>query len=355
MSRSDLQDWLLQNPGFQRRFQRVVVASVINQFPHLSREAREHEDFGWGYLLMCGSLFAQSEDGRCQDVALRVAQFCLEQSDVNPTHKDAAAVILDSLANQPAIRLAQQRRLLAEGFTDRLPFPLLQDWTRRSIENSIMLTDSQTISVNRFQRRFWQNTRDRDWISLSAPTSAGKSYILGRWLADYLRNQPKSTIVYLVPTRALILQVQEDIEQLLSEENIDGVSVATLPMRSSIHTEAANLLVFTQERFHILLGEQGSDIRVDMLVVDEAQKIGDGYRGVLLQQAIETAVHRNPACRVVFASPMTENPGVLLQDAPQKASRAEIVSEDVMVNQNLIWVSQVRGNPKFMGCRVDTR
>ncbi len=210
-----------------------------------------------------------------------------------------------------------------------------------------MLTDSQTISVNRFQRRFWQNTRDRDWISLSAPTSAGKSYILGRWLADYLRNQPKSTIVYLVPTRALILQVQEDIEQLLSEENIDGVSVATLPMRSSIHTEAANLLVFTQERFHILLGEQGSDIRVDMLVVDEAQKIGDGYRGVLLQQAIETAVHRNPVCRVVFASPMTENPGVLLQDAPQKASRAEIVSEDVMVNQNLIWVSQVRGNPKL--------
>lgn len=210
-----------------------------------------------------------------------------------------------------------------------------------------MLTDSQTISVNRFQRYFWQNTRDRDWISLSAPTSAGKSYILGRWLADYLRNRTQGTIVYLVPTRALIQQVQEDIEQLLLEESIEGVSVTTLPMRSSIHTEAANLLVFTQERFHILLGEQGSDIRVDMLVVDEAQKVGDSYRGVLLQQAIETAVHRNPACRVIFASPMTENPGVLMEDAPQKASRAEIVSEDVMVNQNLIWVSQVSGNPRL--------
>ncbi|MHB9038776.1 MAG: DEAD/DEAH box helicase [Armatimonadota bacterium] len=346
MSKTDLQKWLLQIPGFKARFQRLVIDSVANQFPELRRDDSQQEDHDWGYLLMCASLCAQSENGCCQDVALRIAQFCLEQSDVKPTRKDAAAVVLDSLANQPAIKLAQRRNLLQEGFADRLPFPLLQDWTRRSIENSITLADSRTITVNHFQRIFWQRAHEQDWISLSAPTSAGKSYILGRWLADYLRDSPQATIVYLVPTRALIQQVQQDIERLLREEHIDGVSITTLPLRSSVHMNTANVLVFTQERFHILLGQYGPDTHIDLLIVDEAQKIGDSYRGVLLQQAIETAVHRNPACRVVFASPMTENPGILLEDAPPEVSQAPIRREDTMVNQNLIWVSQARGKPK---------
>lgn len=326
-------------------FRRLVTDSVANQFPSLSRNLGQRVGHDWAYLLMCASLLAQSDDGRCQDVALRIAQFCLQQSDVNPTHKDAAAVVLDSLANEPAIKLAQRRNFLQEGVPDRLPFPLLQDWTRRSIENSITLKDSRTITVNHFQQLFWQQAHKQDWISLSAPTSAGKSYILSRWLADYLSDSPKGTIVYLVPTRALIHQVQQDIEHLLNEEGIEGVSITTLPMRSSLHSAAANVLVFTQERFHILLGEHGSEISIDLLVVDEAQKIGDSYRGVLLQQAIETAVHRNPRCRVVFASPMTENPRVLLDDAPAEVSRIAILREDTMVNQNLIWVSQVPRNP----------
>jgi hypothetical protein len=347
VNKSDLQNWLLQNPGFKRRFQRVVLDSVANQFPRLHRERIEGEGHDWGYLLTCASLLAQSHGDRSQDTALRIASFCLEQRDLDPTYKDGAAVILDSLANQPAIQLAQQRRLIKEGFADRLPFFLMQDWTRRSIENSITLAKSHTISVNHFQKVFWQKVHDQDWISLSAPTSAGKSYILGRWLADFLRNSPKSTIVYLVPTRALIQQVQEDTEHVLSEEGIENASITSLPMQAYIHEKIANLLVLTQERFNILLGEHGSNIRIDMLIVDEAHKIGDSYRGVLLQQAIETAVHRNPACKILFASPMTENPGILLQDAPHKVSKAEIVSNDITVNQNLLWVSQVSGNPRL--------
>ncbi len=294
---------------------------------------------------MCASLLAESDDGCCQDVALRIAQFCLEQSDVSQTYKDAAAVVLDSLANRLAVELAQQRNLLQEDVPDRLPFPLFQDWIKRSIANSITLKDSQAIMVNHFQRLFWEQAHKQDWISLSAPTSAGKSYILNRWLADYLLDAPRGTIVYLVPTRALIHQVQQDIDSLLQKEEIKGVSIVTVPVRSYLRTSSANVLVFTQERFHILLGEKDSETTVDLLIVDEAQKIGDGYRGVLLQQAIETAVHRNPSCRVIFASAMTKNPAILLDDAPADTSSLPIRREDVMVNQNLIWVSQLPRDP----------
>ena len=253
MSKTELQQWLLANPGFQALFQRLVIDSVAEQFPDLRRPEGPQETHDWGYLLMCASLLAQSKDGRCQDAALRIAQFCIEQSGVTSTHKDAAGVVLDSLANQPAIKLAQQRQLLGEGLEDRLPFCLLQDWTRRSIENSVFLADSRTITVNHFQRSFWETAHAHDWVSLSAPTSSGKSYILGHWLADQLRRVPRCTIVYIVPTRALIHQVHEDITRLLHDEGIAGVSTSTLPLRYSLNPAGSNVLVFTQERFHILL------------------------------------------------------------------------------------------------------
>ena len=67
---------------------------------------------------------------------------------------------------------------------------------------------------------------------------------------------------------------------------------------------------------------------------------GNEQMNVFLQQAIETAVHRNPHCRIVFASPMTKNPGVLLDDAPQGTSKGDIVSEDTMVN---VWKFDASG------------
>ncbi len=347
MSKTDLQNWLIENHGFQEQYRRLVIDSVANQFSALNRPLSNNTENGhdWGYLLMCASLLAQSEDGICQDVSLRIAQFCLQQDDIKTTYNDAAAVILDTLANQPAISLAQKRNLIEKSFADRLPFPMFQDWTRRSIENVVTLADSRTLKVNHFQRRFWEQTKKKNWISMSAPTSSGKSFILGQWLADYLRLSPNTTIVYLVPTRALIQQVQQDIGHLLKTEHIESVSITTLPLQSAYKSGVANVFVFTQERFHILLGERSTNLHVDLLVVDEAQKIGDDYRGVLLQQAIETTVHRNPHCRIVFASPMTENPGVLLDDAPDGVISGDIVSEDTVVNQNLLWISQVTRRP----------
>jgi len=345
VSKADLQKWLLRNPGFHRRFERLVVDSVAAQFPRLRRMQHGHTSHDWDYLLLCASVLAQSEDPECQDTSLRIAQFCLEQPHLNPTHKDAAAVILDSLANRLAIDLAERRRFLQEGFEGRLPFTLVQDWTRRSLENSVFLDNTDVIPVNHFQRAFWEKARDNDWISLSAPTSAGKSYILNRWIANYLRSSPVATVVYLVPTRALIQQVQRDIEAILDREGVQGVSVTTLPMRSFIESGSANVLVFTQERFHILASESGSKVAIDLLIIDEAQKVGDGQRGVLLQQAIEMAVDQNPKARVIFASPMTQNPELLLEDAPAQVPQAHITSGDTMVNQNLLWVSQVKGRP----------
>lgn len=346
MGKTELQRWILERPGFIKQYQRLLLESVSRQFLGIDPK-HQYGSHDWGYLLMSGSLLAQSDEECCQDTALRIAQFCIESPDSNRLLRDAAAVILDTLANRPAICLAESRKLLGEHVEDRLPFPLFMDWTKRSIQFSVSLLDGRTLFVNRFQKRFWEIASRNDWLSISAPTSAGKSHIVEYWLIDYLRLHPLTTIVYLVPTRALIQQVEHDILALLTDEGVGNVAVVTLPMHSALASDKANLLVFTQERLHILLANSAPGFSINLLVVDEAQKIGDSYRGVLLQQAIEDAISRNPNCRVFFASPMTENPEALLEDAPTSVSTAKLLGEDITVNQNLLWVSQVHRHPKL--------
>jgi superfamily II RNA helicase len=235
MSKTNLQEWLLNNSGFKDKYHSLIIDSVASQFPSLQRNSNNTQGLhDWNYLLLCASLLAQSETEKCQDAALRIAQYCLECGNTSDVEKHAAAVVLDTLANRPAIKLAENRDLLQSNYSDRLPFTLYQDWIKRSIENTIILSNDKPLEANRFQCSFWQSVNTHDRISISAPTSAGKSFIIGRWLAEYLRNNPQHTIVYIVPTRALIQQVQQDIERILKFQHVENTSVVTLPLQSSL-------------------------------------------------------------------------------------------------------------------------
>lgn len=344
MGFKELQNWLLSNDTFKEQLKLVIIDSVANQFCSL---IREKEDFhhNWNYLLLCASLLAKSETEVGQDAALRIAQHCLQSRHITEHLKDGAIIILDSLANKQAIKLAEDRSLIKEGIFDRLPPVLKKDWVRHDLENSIELSDQTILYTNRFQKLFWDSVLSFKWMSVSAPTSAGKSFIILQWIIEYLRLNSNANIVYLVPTRALIQQVEHDFKTLLKYNNLSKVSVSTLPVLHSVENKA-KIYIFTQERLHIFLNSVQHKFSVDLLVVDEAHKVGDNHRGILLQQAIETVSQYNKEINILFASPLTNNPHLLLEDAPKTIKKTSLVSEDIMVNQNLIWVSQAKGNPK---------
>lgn len=344
MVNSNINEWLITNQGFRRKYNSLLIASVANQFSEEFSSSDDEEKIDWHYLLLCASLLAQSSKEGCQQIALRIAHFCLESVKTNSTEKDAAAIILDSLGNLPAIKLAESRKLLSQDFSRRLSFSQFQNWIKRSIQNTIFTNSGKFIQANRFQRGFWEAANQNDWLSVSAPTSAGKSFILEQWISHYVHQKNNPTIVYLVPTRALISQVQSEIELLLKNNGNDNFAITTLPINSSIASDSANILILTQERFHIFLSESSKNI--DALIVDEAHKIGDNYRGILLQHALDITVLRNPRCKVIFASPMTINPEELLSDSPNGAKVSSLLSENVTVNQNLFWITQLYGKPK---------
>lgn len=347
MSLRDLGPWLLTRPGFAVRLQAVVADTVCSELgDHFMRYAQWQElAHDWQHLLLSASVLAASDEARCQSAALQIAQACLAAPDTPDHRRDSAALVLDTLANHPAIALAVSRTLLRPDPETRLPIPARIEWTRRTLDHSIVLSNDTVLRVNQFQRRFWREVGAHEWVSVSAPTSAGKSFIMTRWICDQLRANPRATVVYLVPTRALINQVETDLRGLLLAEGIADVPVSSIPLARTLTPDRGAVLVFTQERLHILLAA-APELKIDVLVVDEAHKVGDRQRGVLLQHVVERVVQTNPSARIVFASPMTSNPEVLLEDAAPDTNVAAFTSEDVTVSQNLLWVSQVPGQPR---------
>jgi hypothetical protein len=340
---------LFELPAFQQRFQDLVIQSVSHQFRGVLSSGKAGEEPGtidWNYLLSCASVLSRSENGKHQDAALRIAQFCLVSKSCDEAQKAAAAVVLDMLTNLAGIKLATERGMLSTDYEATIPMPLQIDRTHRGITYSIVTEKTGSIEqVNRFQLAVYQGAETTDWLSVSAPTSAGKSFILLRVLLEHVEKYPESTIVYLVPTRALVQQVQRDVTQILAENGYGHAKVSVLPSLPKKVEAIPYVYVLTQERMQWLLNESIT-FAPDFLIVDEAQKIAEGSRGILLQQVIEEIVNRSPETKVLFSSPMTENPELLLEHAPSGRSTKPISSEQVTVNQNLLWASQVKRKPR---------
>ena len=162
-------------------------------------------------MMTCASVLAHSENGRCQDAALRIAQFCLTDDSAPQQRRDGAALVLDALANQATIRLAEKRGYVHPDYQDRIPFRAQLGSTKRRILHTIKLADDESVVANAFQLEFWEGVESSQWISVSAPTSVGKSFILETWIREHLLRQRNSLVVYLAPTRALISEVEGEL------------------------------------------------------------------------------------------------------------------------------------------------
>ncbi|MBI5656732.1 MAG: DEAD/DEAH box helicase [Geobacter sp.] len=344
MSRTLLQTWLVELSGFRARLLELTKAFVIGQFDLTSDSSTPLNDSDLKYLLFCASLLSTSAKEKEQDAALRIAQYCLT-SAADETQRATAAFILDQLANEPAIRLGTQRGSVPDDFFERLDGLLLYEHWQRRLELTVETMAGEQLHLNRFQKSVWSGANDADWLSVSAPTSAGKSFVIKKLIEEEARRLGRGIAVYLVPTRALIQEVESDFIHYFKACDNHSTSVSSMPLIDTLDPSHFNIFVLTQERYHLLLTAK-PDLSVDLLVVDEAQKIGDHQRGVLLQQVVDRTAEINQRVRVLFASPHTVNPGALLGAAPESAQTKEMRVEQVTVNQNLLWAAQKPNRPK---------
>jgi hypothetical protein len=349
MSLNELTSWLLKE-GIKDEVD-VLTRRIVR--PELDNLVDDPEDralsIEWPRLLFAGSILARSESRADQETALRIATGAVILANSQPI-KDAGAVLLDKLSNFRAIALADDRKLLETDWEGRLGFGLRMEVQRRQVEQSVLIESSgRWLHVNDFQQRFWESANSNSWLSASAPTASGKTFLVLQWVIDHMRSEKTRVCVYLAPTRALVSEIESNLAGLLGKS--DDIDVTSLPLRERYDAAYAGgkklILVFTQERLHLLANAFDDGMIVELLVVDEAHKIGDNQRGVILQDAVERLERANPGLKVVFISPSTQNPGELLADAPPDAKVAAVDSDSPTVIQNLIIAEQAPRKPKL--------
>lgn len=331
--------------SFKRQYKALQALSVSESIPNLIwNESKESliKKINWNNILGIASILSHSGNSEYLDAALRISQTCLI-SETSEVQKGGAIVILESLTNIPALKLAIERKLIKEDYGKNLPLPFKLQANKIKIENSIVV-DEKVISLNRFQKKVYDAFLDNNSLSISAPTSAGKSFILYQLLLEELKLKNRN-IVYIVPTRALISQVEEDLREILIDNKLNNVNLTTVPNVENVENDKTNLFVFTQERLH-WLQVQPNVKDIDLLIVDEAHKIDNGNRGILLQRKIEDVVDQNPNVRIFFSSPFTSNPEILLEGLNTNNTQQTINTEFIAVNQNLLYVTQVKRKPK---------
>lgn len=338
---SVLSDRVLALSRFRAGLEAVTVRSVQADIPLAEGSTTTTNEPDWGFLLMCASALTPEAGEVAQDAVLRIAQGCLRSDLSTDEQRTAAVLLLDRVGNQPAVALARNRSQGTLPAIEAASLALVLDALGRRSELTVRLQNGSVLDVNPFQKEFWELVSKNDWVSVSAPTSAGKSYIIREWMFSELREADCARLVYIAPTRALVEEVSEVFR---SQLNDGSVGVHTLPWDPTITAYDRQVLVLTQERLH-LLQQRLPHFSPSFIFVDEAQKVSEGTRGILLTQVLDEALRRDPSARLVFASPLSANPEVLLGARSPQRGKAALVGETVTVNQNLIFVNQVRRKP----------
>lgn len=250
----------------------------------------------------------------------------------------AAEYILCRLGNFPGRELLRER-FAASGDQSVLRSPVLRlEALVREAENTTEYPHLGARLLTNFQHRLNDALIRAKAVSVSAPTSAGKSYVLAHDIVTTISADSSQVVVYVVPTRALIQQVTGDLLQLFRKAELPNVIVSAAPIGfSEEEAKPGVVYVLTQERLISLLGNPEFKLEIAKLYVDEAQEIGDADRGLILDSAVRQVIQRFPRVRTCFASPLTKNPGYLFDEF-------EISNEGEFFRETFAPVSQVLVN-----------
>jgi len=327
--------------SFQRQYKKLLKYSIIVQFSAPSN--RLHDIIDINNVLSIASILSKSSVSKHIETALRIAQTIINYRFSNSSQKESSIVILNNLSNNMTIKLALDKNLINENYIDSLPSILQLKMINNNLNNSIVV-NNHVISLNNFQSDVFTKVEENQVVSISSPTSSGKSFILLQILLKQI-SECDGMIIYLVPTRALINQVEKDIRKLLKNEGFENIYLSTVPKLSE-ESVAKSIYVLTQERLHWFLVNETFNIK--FLIVDEAQQIEHGHRGILVEEKLVEVVEKNYDVKIVFASPYTKNPEILFNQLPNiKETKCAVVNTDyIAVNQNLLFVSSERGSTK---------
>lgn len=326
---------------------KLEIASVLLQLPDSFKTSENinFDDKEINVLVGYSSILSLSDDSNEISLAYELITRLIEYTSGNSEKiLSAANVIFSRIGNFPGRTLLRDRYV---GGTNLLNSPSLRlECIGREAENTIYTNDINSVLLTDFQYKLFDSLNDENALSVSAPTSAGKSFVLNLDLIRQIRKKNNQSIVYLVPTRALISEVSSRIRTTLRKEGLNQVIVRTAPFPVAMDkVKQAVVYVFTQERMMSFINSQDNAPFVSSLIVDEAHEIQNGKRGIVLQNAIDITLSRFSSSKILFASPLIKNPAYFLSLFGKNSNGKFFVETVSPVSQNILLVNPVHLKP----------
>ncbi|MET3358706.1 hypothetical protein ABH972_001234 [Bradyrhizobium ottawaense] len=253
-------------------------------------------------LMQAAAILACSTNDDHRRSAFRIATCAYELFGTEHYPLDQALrVVLARLGNFPSLETrAQVKEALSS-----LPFSLAAEEIN-SVDARTIEFNERRVCLTDFQYRLWTNLTARRRVALAAPTSAGKTFVLQAYLSSLLTPSASDSVVYIVPTRALIAQVADDVAKQFRDLNLPTPNIVTVPIEAEAELLGRTIYVMTQERVQLILNSH-PHFNASTIIVDEAHSIADGSRGILLQWVVDELLARNSNAQALFASPTIRN------------------------------------------------
>ncbi|AMK75931.1 hypothetical protein A1342_03710 [Methylomonas methanica] len=173
------------------------------------------------------------------------------------------------------------------------------------LANTIHIGEKEYI-LTKFQAQLWKTMQESNLLGISAPTSAGKSFLIYLKIVDLILDGA-SRFVYIVPTLSLISQVTADLSKLLKEFKVYNIDV----LNSFEETCENFIYVVTQERALSIFSDK--DIgTIDLFVIDEIQNIervaNEGPdRSKVLYDVLKDVKYNHDVSRIILSGPRLKN------------------------------------------------
>lgn len=297
-----------ERPQFQSEYIRLLRRG-IQDYVRVKEDRDQIDEDALIRLLQSATHFAATADPLKKEAAYRIvaSTWSTFRDPYGSQLRELVHLVLGRLGNFPAIGFLFRGSQAVPGFL--FARPMWFEVTAREEDNSVFVTESQSLTLTDFQRRLWDVLEKGRSATVTAPTSAGKSYALQHFLAGQLAKRREFVGLYLVPTRALIHQVSSSLKGLVRSLTKENVPVLTIPLPPKANGILRGLYVLTQERLQILL-ETEPRTMFSMVVVDEAQTVSADSRGIILQTVIDQLRETSPNTQFLFSSPTASNPAV---------------------------------------------
>jgi hypothetical protein len=330
---SELSARIFESAEFKKALSDLQSAGAANTLPaSLARSKIDPDEEALGKLLYCASVFAQSSIethvGTAQAIAFNAMLVSQE-----PSILERCSSILTEIGNFPGLKYAELN------FKTRLTSLVGMIQCNVVKHLNTINVHGEKIALTDYQKHVWNSLEDGSSLAISAPTSAGKSFLVIEHLCRRAISSSNFTYVYIAPTRALLSEVHLKIKARLASD--PDIRITDIP---TFEQMARQVFILTQERFQVLLSTTSA--KVDLVVVDEAQNLSDGARGMILQNCIEQCFERHPRTHVVMLAPGAEG----FKEALGSLGISEIPEITTTVSpvlQNRIIVTKVAGTKRL--------